>query len=86
MIPEQRSERSDATTFAVSSEQRAAEEHNAALEKASAAVNAGRPDEALAHLEVAQRKEWKVSRHSDADPVTVWAEFCERVDRYGGAA
>jgi hypothetical protein len=76
----------DMPVFYVSSEQRAAEEHNAAVEKMVAAVEAGNLDEARAHLEDGMFKEWKVSRHSDADPATVWAAFCERVDRYGGAA
>jgi hypothetical protein len=76
----------DMVVFAVSSEQRAAEEHNAAVEKMAAAVEAGNLDEARAHLEDGMFKEWKVSRHTDADPAAVWAAYCERVERYGGAA
>lgn len=86
MIPEQRSEPSDATRFATRPAERAAQERNDYVEKAALDLVAGRLQDAADRMIVGMWKEWGVDRHSDADPAAVWAAYCERLDRYGGAA
>ena len=86
MIPEQRSEPSDATKFATTSAQRAAEERNDHIGQAAAEIVAGHLQEAAERMILGMWKQWGVDRHSDANPAAVWAEYCERLDRYGGAA
>lgn len=77
---------SDATRFATRPAQRAAELGELYVGQAVAEIVAGHLAEAVELLIVGMWKEWGVDRHSDANPLLVWWEFCDRLERYGNVA